>query len=656
VRRQLSSYLVRAAVVAVAYYLAAELGLRLALVGDTVTPLWPPTGVALVAFLGWGRKLWPAVTLAALAVNVPNGPTVPAAILIAVGNTVAPIVAVTLLQKVDFRRGLGRVRDAIALVLLGALASMAVSATIGAVALVALGPDDIDNFLEAWSVWWTGDAMGVLIVAPFLWSLTGLTLRVPSGRATVEALVACVLVVGTGALVFSSAPPLEFLVVPVLGVVAWRYGQQGAAPAALAVSVAATLAAAHDAGPFVDDSLLQKMIALQSLNATAALTAIFVAAAVTQQQRAAAREHHTVEVLQRSLLPSVPRELGGTAIAARYLPAGADVEVGGDWYDVIPLPDGRLGLAVGDVAGHGVSAAAFMGQLRMALRVYARENLSPSRALERLSRIPLERRPPTIATVWYGQLDPETGRLVFASAGHPPPLVVDADGEARFVEELRAPPLGVTAAASPPESSCTLDTGSGLLLYTDGLIERRGVPIDVRLERLRRVVENGPADLEDLADHVVQALVDETLRDDVALLAVRSMSVGTRIRLSRPASPAAARDARKVMRAWLSHHGVTRDDSNDVLVAAGEAFANVVQHAYGVAGGTVEIEGALDGDGVRISVRDAGRWRPRVTDGSDVRGLAMISELMDSVEVDVDTRGTEIRMTRRLALRHPLPH
>jgi anti-sigma regulatory factor (Ser/Thr protein kinase) len=352
----------------------------------------------------------------------------------------------------------------------------------------------------------------------------------------------------------------------------------------------------------------------------------------------------------------VPRELGGTAIAARYLPAGADVEVGGDWYDVIPLPDGRLGLAVGDVAGHGVSAAAFMGQLRMALRVYARENLSPSRALERLSRIPLERRPPTIATVWYGQLDPETGRLVFASAGHPPPLVVDADGEARFVEELRAPPLGVTAAASPPESSCTLDTGSGLLLYTDGLIERRGVPIDVRLERLRRVVENGPADLEDLADHVVQALVDETLRDDVALLAVRSMSVGTRIRLSRPASPAAARDARKVMRAWLSHHGVTRDDSNDVLVAAGEAFANVVQHAYGVAGGTVEIEGALDGDGVRISVRDAGRWRPRVTDGSDVRGLAMISELMDSVEVDVDTRGTEIRMTRRLALRHPLPH
>jgi serine phosphatase RsbU (regulator of sigma subunit)/anti-sigma regulatory factor (Ser/Thr protein kinase) len=649
VRKHLSSYLLRSAIVAVAYFLAAELGLGLARVGDTVTPLWPPTGVALVAFLGWGRKLWPAVTVAALAVNLPTGPTAPAVVAIAAGNTLAPLAAATLLERSGFHRQLDRVRDAVALVGLGALGSMAVSATIGALALVALGPVGTESLLETWSVWWTGDAMGVLVVAPFLWSVAGLRPHRPSARAAAEAAVAVLLLAATGALVFSSAPPLGFLVVPVLGAIAWRFGQPGAAPAALAVSVVATWAAAHDSGPFADQNLLEKMVALQSLNATVALTAIFVAAAVTQQKLAAAREHDAVEVLQRSLLPNVPRELAGTAIAARYLPAGPEVQVGGDWYDVIPLSGGRLGLAVGDVAGHGVSAAAFMGQLRMALRVYARENLSPARALERLSRVPLDRQPPTIATLWYGQLDPETGRLTFATAGHPPPLVIGANGRAHFVDELRAPPLGVRIGATYPEASCTLDSGTGLLLYTDGLVEQRGVPIDIRLRYLRTTVEAGPTELEELCDHVIRTLVGGEPRDDIALLAVRSTSVGARIRLSRPASPSAAPETRKVMRAWLDHHGILRDDSFDVLVAAGEAFANAVQHAYGVAGGTVEIEGALERDLVQISVRDRGRWRPRATDGLGGRGIAVIRELMDSVEVDVNGEGTVIRMTRRVA-------
>jgi anti-sigma regulatory factor (Ser/Thr protein kinase) len=300
-----------------------------------------------------------------------------------------------------------------------------------------------------------------------------------------------------------------------------------------------------------------------------------------------------------------------------------------------------------------VNAAAFMGQLRMALRVYATESLSPGRALERLAGVPLDREPATIATLWYGQLDPQSGRLTYASAGHPPPLLVSGDGSASFLEELRAPPLGVRVSTWYPEASCTLDTGTGLLLYTDGLVERRGVPIDARLGRLRQVVELGPEDLEELCDHVIDTMIGGEPRDDVALVAVRSLAVGARIRISRPASPAAAPETRQVMRAWLSHHGVTRDDSYDVLVAAGEAFANVVQHAYGVPGGTVEIEGALDCDRVCISVRDRGRWRPRAADRSGGRGLAMIRELMDSVEVDLDGEGTEIRMTRRVA--RPVP-
>jgi serine phosphatase RsbU (regulator of sigma subunit)/anti-sigma regulatory factor (Ser/Thr protein kinase) len=488
----------------------------------------------------------------------------------------------------------------------------------------------------------------VLIVAPFLWSLRDVRFRIPSPGSVAQALLATALLVASASLVFSTVPPLEFLVIPVLGAIAWRYEHRGGAPAALLVSVIATWAAANDAGTFANENLLEKMVSLQAFNATLALTALFVAAAVAQRQQLAEREHHTVEVLQRSLLPLVPPDVAGTVVAARYLPAGADVQVGGDWYDVVALPGGRLGFAVGDVAGHGVQAAAFMGQLRMALRVYARERLSPADALERLNQLVFDLDPTTIATVWYGQYDPETGGLVFASAGHPPPLLIDEDLQSRFVEELRAPPLGARRHVTYPESSWVLDAGTALLLYTDGLVEARGVPIDAQLDRLRRTVEQGPDDLEELCDHLLHELLDGSRRDDVALLAIRSTSVGARLRLSRPASASAISETRQAVGAWLSHNGVDQVDRFDVLVAASEAFSNVVQHAYGLADGMVEIEGALDRDRVQLSVRDRGRWRPKsVADGRG-RGMPIIRALMDSVEVDSDSDGTEVRMTRRL--------
>jgi serine phosphatase RsbU (regulator of sigma subunit)/anti-sigma regulatory factor (Ser/Thr protein kinase) len=635
------------AVVGAAYYLAAELGLRLALVGRTVTPLWPPTGVALVAFLAWGRSMWPAVTVAAFAANAPIGPTAVAAGGIAVGNTLAPLAAATLLSKVDFRRTLDRVRDAVALVLLGALVSMAVSATLGTATLFAAGAIGTGRLLDTWSVWWTGDAMGVLIVAPFLWSLAGLHWRIPAPRVAAQAIGVGALLLATCAVVFSTAPPLAFLVVPVLGAIAWRYQQRGAAPAALLVSVIATWAAAHDVGPFENQTLLEKMIALQSLNATVALTAIFAAAAVVQQRRAAARERETVELLQRSLLPEVPHDRAGTAIAARYVPAGARSDIGGDWYDLVPLRLGRLGLVVGDVAGHGVGAAAAMGQLRTALRLYARESLMPAEALGRLGRLQAELAPATIATVWYGQFDPESGRLTFASAGHPPPLLFGPDGRARFVEELHAPPLGVRMDAPYPECSCILEPGTTLLLYTDGLVEVRHEPIDGRLEQLRALVENGPADLEELCDHVMARMLDGVPRDDVAVLAIRSSAVGSRLRLTRPAAPSALAEIRTLVRGWLHDHQVAAVDADAVLIAAGEALTNSVRHAYQNAAGSVELELWLGEDEVDVSVRDRGRWRASPSGTRNGRGLELIRAVMHTVEVAAEADGTEVRMARR---------
>ena len=156
-----------------AYYGSARLGLMLSLVERNVTPLWPPTGIAVVALLVLGRSVWPGVAVAAFLVNAPISAGLGAAAVTAVGNTLAPLVAATLLRRVGFRPEIDRQRDALAIVFLGALVSMAVSATVGTVTLAASGSIPWSGFWPAWTVWWTGDAMGVLVVAPFLLTVVG---------------------------------------------------------------------------------------------------------------------------------------------------------------------------------------------------------------------------------------------------------------------------------------------------------------------------------------------------------------------------------------------------------------------------------------------------------------------------------------------------
>ena len=163
--------LLQLTVVGLAYWFAAGVSLRLALVHGQVTPIWPPTGIALVAILIFGRRVWPAVFAAALAVNLPIGPSPAGAALIAAGNTLAPLVAAELLKRVGFRPELDRLRDAAAIIGLGALVSMTISATIGTSVLVLSRAVPSTDFWPTWTVWWTGDAMGVLLVAPFLLSL-----------------------------------------------------------------------------------------------------------------------------------------------------------------------------------------------------------------------------------------------------------------------------------------------------------------------------------------------------------------------------------------------------------------------------------------------------------------------------------------------------
>jgi integral membrane sensor domain MASE1 len=283
----------RLAAVVVAYYVAAKVGLQQQLVRGQVTPLWPPTGIALVALMFWGLRMWPGIALGAFLVNVSLGPWIGPVLAIAAGNTLAPVCAYLLLRRAGFRLALDRLQDALALVFLGALGGMLISATVGTGVLMSSGALPTGDFWSTWSVWWTGDAMGVLIIAPFL--LAARTARWPRGVPLLRWAEAVALLGGTAAVTaVATATSLNLLslVVPFLIWAAFRFQLVGAAPCALIASVIAIYAGAVESGPFSGRDLLAMMIILQAFNGTVALTALLLSATVTER-------NHTLEEIEK---------------------------------------------------------------------------------------------------------------------------------------------------------------------------------------------------------------------------------------------------------------------------------------------------------------------------------------------------------------------
>ncbi|GGW47977.1 membrane protein [Streptomyces lucensis JCM 4490] len=270
-------------VIAALYFGSAEAGLLQQLVRGQVTPLWPPSGIALASLLVRGPRVWPGIALGAFLVNVSLGPSVWAVLAIAAGNTLAPVCSCVLLRRTGFREELVRLRDALALIFLGAFAGMLISATVGTGTLLLTGALSSAGFWPAWSVWWTGDAMGVLVVTPVLLVLR--SARVPRGAPAsrwVEGLLLVAATVGVG-VVETGRAPLLFLGFPLLIWAAFRFQLTGAAPCALAVSTFAVIAASRGSGPFAGHDLLTKMITLQAFNGSASLTALLLAAVISER-------------------------------------------------------------------------------------------------------------------------------------------------------------------------------------------------------------------------------------------------------------------------------------------------------------------------------------------------------------------------------------
>jgi PAS domain S-box-containing protein len=369
-----------------------------------------------------------------------------------------------------------------------------------------------------------------------------------------------------------------------------------------------------------------------------------------EHARAYEREVGTVETLQRSLLPDRLPKLPGISIAARYRPGGA--AVGGDWYDAIPLEGGALGVAMGDVVGHGLGAAALMGQLRHAARAYALEGHPPAAVLDRLDRLVRSLEGAQMATLLYLVVDADLSRLTLASAGHVPPLVVAPDGQARFVEGAPDPPLGTFERDTHRELTAELDPGSTVVLYTDGLVEQRGVSIDVGLDALREAAEN-PGHPEELCDHLLRSMLAlHTPDDDIALLVLRALAPSVEpLHLDVGTDPTLLRDVRLRLATWLRGAGAGEEEVELVQMACHEACSNAIEHAYGFGEGTFTIDAHVDEGRLLVQVRDKGTWIER-GEGEIPhrgRGFGLIEATMDSVLIAHGDDGTVVQMERRLA-------
>jgi serine phosphatase RsbU (regulator of sigma subunit)/anti-sigma regulatory factor (Ser/Thr protein kinase) len=342
------------------------------------------------------------------------------------------------------------------------------------------------------------------------------------------------------------------------------------------------------------------------------------------------RERATALTLQRSMLPTGLTFPSSVEVKHRYLPGSKLIEVGGDWYESIALPGGRVALVVGDVAGHGVRAAVTMGRLRTAIHTLAMLELPPAETLQQLNELMQELgvREPHFATCVYAIFDAVAGTCEVASAGHLPPLLVRPDGTNEFLDVLPAPPLGVGTGLIQSRE-LEIEEGSLLVLYTDGLVEKRTRDIDEGLRRLRDIFGPGSPEqpLEDLCKATLAGVYADEHRDDIALLVARLRRIPSDhvVSWTLPSELTSASKARSLVRRPLRRWGLT-DLVPTAELLVSELVTNAVRYAQGKIGLRLVLEG-----GLVCEVLDDSAALPRLRhpDDSDERGrgLQVVSQL-----------------------------
>lgn len=389
----------------------------------------------------------------------------------------------------------------------------------------------------------------------------------------------------------------------------------------------------------------------------------------TQQAVEAQRRYEAtrevVDELQRALLPVELPVVPYLDIAARYLTASRDQTAGGDWFDAIPLPDGRMALVVGDVVGHGVAASAAMGQLRAALELALTTAADLGSAINQVDMFAAQKPPLRAATVGVVVIDPRTADMQYCLCGHPPPVVVGADGSTRFLHQSGNAPMGVGHHHLVLQESLRPD--DVVLLYSDGLIERPGRTITEGYAEIaqvaadavgNRVLPTGAADSP--AARVCQLTVELLTRtgydDDVTALAVQLLAAPPpELAVSTIADDHGIAEALAGVRSWTAAIGISDEATLALELSVNEAVSNAAVHAYpDCAPGPLRITGRLHSGGVaEVHIGDDGQWRePGVGDSG--RGLAMMERLLDEVTVSHDGmphpagKGTVVRLRHKV--------
>lgn len=477
-------------------------------------------------------------------------------------------------------------------------------------------------------------------------------------------------VVRTGRAVYLSSPEQYGTRYPVTWPLAQHFGRQSWAFLPLSVAgrtMGAWMAAFTYPVAFTPDER-------SVLTTVARMLAQALSRAVTAES-----ERELTDGLQRSMLPTLGPEIPGMSVAARYIPTGGGLQVGGDWYDMIPLPGGppsgggRIALVIGDVQGHDVRAAGLMGQLRIALRAYAAEGHPPDAVLSRASRFlhgitngDPEAADPRFATCLYVEADPATGVLEIARAGHPDPAIRMADGTVLTRPTEGGLPLGIDPDADYPTTALTLEPGETMMICTDGLIETGGHDLETGWQRIRTILEEHKGDMEELADALVQAVhgpsshhttgpLADRREDDIAVLLLcregegcgcgDTMTVVPKVRRTiftvAQAEPERIAVARQQLRELL-HDWTCAEQVDSAVLIVSEMLTNVLVHTDADALLTAEVRGEPGERRMRVEVTDAGDDLPHKRHPGELassgRGLVLIELLSDTW--GVDPRGT----------------
>lgn len=535
--------------VAVAYLAAAELGFTLALTTKQVTAVWPPTGIAVAALLLCGYRIWPGIWVGAFVSNAISSEPIWTAGAIATGNTLAPVLSTYLLRRFDFHNALDRVRDVVALAVLGSALAMTVSATNGVLNLIFSRIVPWHAFGSVWWVWWAGDAMGALVVAPLIltWAASFRRPDRSEGSMLELVLLATLLLLASWAS-FISDFPLRFSIYPFVIWTAMRFRQRETAAAIALICGIAIWATAHGFGPWTSGTLDSRLVQVDSWMSVFAITGLVLGGVASEKRAATSALEAHLEVakegstaLQSALLPRHLPDRPGLRCDSLYLPAEREAMIGGDWYDAFELPGGQVALSIGDVVGHGLDAAAVAVRLRQRIRAIAFDTDDPAEILTRVDRT-TQSDPEAIATAAVGIIDRDFSTLSYATAGHPPPILASPERPATMLP-FGGLPFGAGLPIGARTRSVALEPGSVLLFYTDGLTEFRRDIDRTETAVLQAVarVANDPQ-IEKPAAFVQRAVMGtDRADDDTVLLVAQLIANGVALR---QAPAAAARESR----------------------------------------------------------------------------------------------------------------